>query len=67
MDFTLSMEQEILRNSERDFAENEIKAVAKELGEKEKFPYSSTTMEMRSRSRDICPSFAVERHCGDLG
>ena len=37
MDFNLSMEQEILRNSVRDFAEKEINPVARELDEKEEF------------------------------
>ena len=41
MDFSLSMEQEILRNSVRDFAENEIKPVAGELDEKETFSYET--------------------------
>ena len=41
MDFSLSMEQEILRNSVRDFAENEIKPVAGELDEKEIFSYDT--------------------------
>ncbi len=37
MDFALSMEQEILRKSLRDFAEKEIAPVARELDEKEQF------------------------------
>jgi short-chain 2-methylacyl-CoA dehydrogenase len=37
MDFELSMEQDILRNSVRDFAEKEIKPVARELDDKEEF------------------------------
>ncbi len=37
MDFSLSMEQEILRNSVRDFAEKEIGPVARDLDEKEVF------------------------------
>jgi short/branched chain acyl-CoA dehydrogenase len=41
MDFNLSMEQEILRNSVRQFAEKEIKPVAKELDEKEEFSYET--------------------------
>jgi short/branched chain acyl-CoA dehydrogenase len=41
MDFSLSMEQEILRNSVRDFAEKEIKPVARELDEKEEFSYET--------------------------
>jgi len=41
MDFALTMEQEILRNSVRDFAENEIKPVARELDEKEEFSYAT--------------------------
>jgi alkylation response protein AidB-like acyl-CoA dehydrogenase len=41
MDFDLSMEQEILRNSVRQFAEKEIKPVAKELDEKEEFSYNT--------------------------
>ena len=41
MDFSLSMEQDILRNSVRDFAEKEIKPVAIELDEKEKFSYET--------------------------
>ena len=41
MDFSLSMEQEILRKSVRDFAEKEIKPVAGELDEKEEFSYET--------------------------
>ena len=41
MDYSLSMEQEILRNSVRDFAEKEIKPVARELDEKEEFSYDT--------------------------
>ena len=41
MDFSLSMEQEILRNSVRQFAEKEIKPVARELDEKEEFSYAT--------------------------
>lgn len=41
MDFSLTMEQEILRNSVRQFAEKEIKPVAKELDEKEEFSYDT--------------------------
>lgn len=41
MDFTLSMEQDILRRTVRDFAENEIKPVAGELDEKEEFSYET--------------------------
>ena len=41
MDFSLSMEQEILRKSVRDFAEKEIKPVAGELDEKEEFSYNT--------------------------
>ena len=41
MDFSLSMEQEILRNTVRQFAENEIKPIARELDEKEEFSYET--------------------------
>jgi alkylation response protein AidB-like acyl-CoA dehydrogenase len=41
VDFSLSVEQEILRNSVRDFAENEIRPVARELDEQEKFSYDT--------------------------
>jgi alkylation response protein AidB-like acyl-CoA dehydrogenase len=41
MDFDLSMEQEILRNSVRQFAEKEIKPVARELDEQEAFSYDT--------------------------
>lgn len=41
MDFSLSMEQDILRNTVRDFAENEIRPVAGELDEKEEFSYET--------------------------
>jgi short/branched chain acyl-CoA dehydrogenase len=41
MDFSLSMEQEILRNTVRQFAEKEIKPVARELDEKEDFSYET--------------------------
>ena len=41
MDFSLSMDQEILRESVRSFAENEIKPVARELDKKEEFSYET--------------------------
>ena len=41
MDFSLSMEQEILRNTVRQFAEKEIKPVARDLDEKEEFSYET--------------------------
>jgi len=41
MDFSLSMEQEILRKSVREFAEKEIRPVAKELDEKAEFSYET--------------------------
>ncbi|KKM75695.1 hypothetical protein LCGC14_1387630 [marine sediment metagenome] len=41
MDFTLSTEQEILRESVRSFAEKEIKPVAAELDRKEEFSYET--------------------------
>ena len=41
MDFSLSMEHEILRNSVRSFAEKEIKPVARELDEKEEFSHDT--------------------------
>jgi alkylation response protein AidB-like acyl-CoA dehydrogenase len=44
MDFKLTMEQEMLRDSVRDFAETDIKPLAQELDEKEEFSYK--TMEM---------------------
>ncbi|MBW2029486.1 MAG: acyl-CoA dehydrogenase family protein [Deltaproteobacteria bacterium] len=43
MDFSLSMEQEILRNTVRQFAEREIRPVARDLDEKEIFSYETTT------------------------
>ena len=41
MDYSLSTEQEILRDSVRSFAENEIKPVAQELDKKEEFSYET--------------------------
>ena len=41
MDFSLSTDHEILRDSVRSFAENEIKPVARELDEKEEFSYET--------------------------
>jgi alkylation response protein AidB-like acyl-CoA dehydrogenase len=41
MDFSLSMEHEILRKSVRDFAEKEIKPVARDLDEREEFSYDT--------------------------
>ncbi len=41
MEFTLSTEQEILRDSVRSFAENEIKPLARELDKKETFSYET--------------------------
>ncbi|OEU64841.1 MAG: acyl-CoA dehydrogenase [Desulfobacterales bacterium PC51MH44] len=41
MDFSLSTDQEILRDSVRKFAEQEIKPVARELDENEEFSYET--------------------------
>ena len=41
MDFSLSSEHEILRESVRSFAEHEIQPVARELDEKEEFSYDT--------------------------
>ncbi|MCK4984983.1 MAG: acyl-CoA dehydrogenase family protein, partial [Desulfobacterales bacterium] len=41
MDFSLSTDHEILRESVRGFAEKEIKPVARELDEKEEFSYET--------------------------
>ena len=41
MDFSLSTDHEILRESVRSFAEKEIKPVARELDEKEEFSYAT--------------------------
>jgi len=41
MDFNLNMDQEILRDSVRKFAESEIKPVAGELDKKEEFSYDT--------------------------
>ncbi|MEW6266111.1 MAG: acyl-CoA dehydrogenase family protein [Thermodesulfobacteriota bacterium] len=41
MDFELTMEQEILRKSVREFAEKTIRPVARELDEKEEFSYET--------------------------
>ena len=41
MDFSLSTDHEILRESVRSFAEKEIKPVARELDEKEQFSYET--------------------------
>ena len=49
MDFSLSMEHDILRNSVRDFAENEIKPVARELDDKEEFSYEIGRASCRER------------------
>ena len=42
MDFSLSVEQKILRESVRSFSENEIRPVARELDETETFSYEIT-------------------------
>ena len=42
MDFSLSMEQNILRESVRDFAENEIRPLARDLDATETFSYELT-------------------------
>ncbi|MFH1135351.1 MAG: acyl-CoA dehydrogenase family protein [Pseudomonadota bacterium] len=41
MDFELTMEQEILRKSVREFAEKEIKPVARDLDDQEEFSYDT--------------------------
>ena len=61
MDFKLSMEQEILRKSVRDFAEREIKPVAKELDEKEKFSFETT---QKMADLGLFGMFAPEKYGG---
>ena len=61
MDFSLSMEHEILRKSVRDFAEKEIKPVARELDEKEEFSYD--TMEAMA-GLGLCGMFVSEEYEG---
>ena len=39
MDFVLSKEHQLLRKMYRDFAENEVKPLAEELDEEERFPW----------------------------
>lgn len=41
MDFTLSKEQEMLRQLFRDFAQNEVKPLAAEIDEQERFPWET--------------------------
>ena len=41
MEFSLSTDQEILRESVRSFAENEIKPVAQALDKREEFSYET--------------------------
>ena len=38
MDFTLTKELQMLRKMYRDFAENEVKPLAQEIDEEERFP-----------------------------
>lgn len=42
MDFSLTEEQTLIRNTVREFAEQEIKPIAQELDEKEEFSYTIT-------------------------
>ena len=42
MDFDLTEEQKLIRQTVRDFAEREIKAIAQELDEKAEFSYDLT-------------------------
>ncbi|MBL7127863.1 MAG: acyl-CoA dehydrogenase family protein, partial [Ignavibacteria bacterium] len=42
MDFNLTEDQKLIRNTVRDFAERVIKPVAKELDEKEEFSLETT-------------------------
>lgn len=42
MDFSLTEEQALIRNTVREFAEQEIKPIAQELDEKEEFSYTIT-------------------------
>ena len=39
MDFHLTREQEMVRKMYREFAENEVKPLAEELDEEERFPW----------------------------
>jgi len=61
MDYSLSMEQQILRNTVRQFAEKEIKPVARELDEKEEFSYET----MRKMGElGLFGMFVTEKHGG---
>jgi short/branched chain acyl-CoA dehydrogenase len=61
MDFSLTMEQEILRNTVRQFAEKEIKPVARDLDEKEEFSYE--TMQ-RMGELGLFGMFVSEKYSG---
>ena len=67
MDFSLSMEHEILRKSVRDFAEKEIKPVARELDEKEEFSYKTMKALAKLYCSEVmgrCVDHAVQLHGG---
>ena len=62
MDFHLSKEQEMIRKMYREFAETEVKPLAEELDEEERFPMETVEklslihISHRSRTRCCRPS-----------
>lgn len=63
MDYDLTMEQEILRKSVRDFAEKVVRPVAKELDEKEQFSHDT----MRAMAELGLFGMFVSEHYGGQG
>ena len=55
MDFSLSTDHEILRDSVHNFAEKEIKPVAKDLDKKEEFSYETMQKENAVRLAEHIP------------
>ena len=52
MDFKLDKEHQMLRKLYREFAENEVKPLAAEVDEEERFPME-TVQKMRSEERRV--------------
>ena len=54
MDFTLSREQEMLRQMYRDFCQNEVKPIAADVDENERFPWETVEKMAKQGLLGIC-------------
>ena len=64
MDFSLTEEQELIRNRVREFAENEVKPIAAEIDKNHRFPTETVN---RMKALDIMGLSIPEEYNGSAG